>query len=78
MAKSSEFVPVVGRTADGGTVWYTGKSGAAFVSPDPNQAFMGYILEGARRRATFLNRGFALTGIWFVACTGDLTESVHS
>lgn len=70
------FVPVVGRAANGDTVWYTGKAGAAFVSADAADAFKGYSLEGARNRATILNRGTILHGIRFVACTGDLAVEV--
>jgi hypothetical protein len=66
------FVPVIGRTQDGQTVWYTGRAGAGFVSADPNEAFKGYSLERARNRALNLNRGTCLHGIYFVACTGDL------
>jgi hypothetical protein len=71
---SLNLVPIVGRTANGGTVWYTGRAGAAFVSADRADAFMGYSLEGARNRATILNRGTAFHGIRFVAVAGDLAE----
>jgi len=71
------FVPVIGRTAQGGTVWYTGKAGDAFVSVNAADAFRGYSLEGARRRAALLNRGAELHGIWFIACTGDAAAEVR-
>lgn len=72
MNSNTQFVPVIGRAANGDTVWYTGKAGAAFVSADAVDAFQGYSLEGARNRATMLNRGTVVHGIRFVACTGDL------
>ena len=68
------FIPVVGRTADGKTVWYTGKAGSEFVSSDPKAAFKGYSVDNARRRALQLNRMTPMHGIYFVACTGDMAE----
>jgi hypothetical protein len=73
----TNFVPVIGRTADGSTVWYTGKAGAEFISANPKDAFMGYSLDGARNCAMRLNRMTALHGVYFVACVGDLAELVR-
>jgi hypothetical protein len=72
----SRYVPIVGRRSDGSTVWYTGRSGQAFVSENACDAFLGYSLEGARAKATRLNVMTPLHGIWFVACVGDLASSV--
>jgi hypothetical protein len=69
----NQTIAVLGRTADGNTVWYTGRAGAAFVSTDPSEAFR-YSVDGARRRALNLNRGTAFHGIRFVAVVGDLAE----
>lgn len=66
-------VPIIGRNSSGQTVYYTGKAGKYFVSPNPQDAFMGFSLEGARRKALQLNRtdsaGFA-GGFRFVALVG--------
>lgn len=56
-----------GTTAQGEVVWFTGRAGAQFVSPNEAEAFAGYSLEGARRKAMQLNRATALHGICFVA-----------
>ena len=75
MSNSSDnMVPVVGRTNDGKTVWYTGRAGAAFVSPNAADAFVGYSPEHARVRAALLNAGTPLHGIHFYA--GDLAKEV--
>jgi hypothetical protein len=58
---------VVGRLADGSTVYYTGRAGLAFISPNAAEAFGGYSLDGARRMATTLNRGMAFHGVRFHA-----------
>lgn len=68
--------PIVGRTANGDTVWYTGKAGDGFVFPNPRDAFLGYNVEGARRVATNLNRMASVHGIRFVAVAGDLLDQV--
>jgi hypothetical protein len=65
------FVPVIGRCANGSTVWYTGRAGSGFISGNPKDAFLGYSLEGARRCATNLNRMTPAHGVYFVACVGD-------
>ncbi len=67
-------IPVVGVTKDGDRVWYTGKAGEGFVSANPQDAFLGYSLEGARNRAKNLNRMVGIHGIWFVACVGELNN----
>lgn len=66
--------PVMGRGADGETVWYTGRAGKEFVSHDPKDAFTYGAIEGARNRAKSLNVGAPIHGIWFVAPTGDVLE----
>ena len=71
---NEQYTPIVGRKADGSTVWYTGRSGEGFVSPNAKEAFLGYTVEGARLRALVLNRMTPLHGIHFVACVGDLAE----
>jgi hypothetical protein len=77
MNTTANFVPVIGRTAEGSTVWYTGKAGEQFISADPHEAFMGYSLDGARNRAKNLNRMTPMHGIYFVACVGDLAKLVN-
>jgi hypothetical protein len=72
-----KMVPIVGRTADGKTVWYTGRAGDGWVSSNPKEAFLGFSLEGARSRATQFNRMTAVHGIYFVACAGDLALEVQ-
>jgi len=73
----NEMVPIVGRTAEGGTLWYTGRAGEGFVSTNPKEAFLGYSLEGARNCAARLNRMTPVHGIRFVACVGDLAKEVR-
>lgn len=63
-------IAVLGRTASGETVWYTGRAGAGFISTDARDAFR-YSIDGARARALNLNRGTAFHGIRFVAVVGD-------
>jgi hypothetical protein len=58
---------VRGVKADGTEVFYTGRAGDGFVSPDRADAFYGYTLEGARRQAAVLNQGTGIHGIRFVA-----------
>lgn len=70
------YIPITGVYADGSRVWYTGKAGSAFVSPNPKEAFLGYYLEGAQRCAARLNKMTALHGIRFIACQGDLYKEV--
>ena len=67
-------VPILGRRADGSTVWYTGRAGQAFVSENACDAFLGYSLEGARAKAMRLNVMTPMHGIRFVAVTGDLAK----
>lgn len=71
-------VPVIGRTAAGETVWYTGRAGKGFVSALAGDAFLYETVEAARRRASILNRGTLLHGIWFVACVGDLAAEARA
>lgn len=63
-------VAIKGVDAQGKTVWYTGRAGAGFVSPDKGEAFLGYNGEGAARQAKSLNRGSAIHGIRFEADLG--------
>lgn len=69
----SNYIPIIGHNSSGQTVYYTGKAGKHFVSSNPQDAFMGFSLEGARRKALQLNRtasaGFA-GGYRFVALAG--------
>ena len=51
----------------GNEVFYTGKAGPAFVSPDESEAFDAFNLEGARRKATILNRMTKIHGYRFTA-----------
>jgi hypothetical protein len=66
--------PITGVTKEGKRVWYTGKSGPAFVSENHKDAFLGYTMVGARRRAAILNGMTKIHGIHFVAVAGDLLE----
>jgi len=70
--------PIVGRTINGDTVFYTGRAGEGWVSANPAEAFMGFSLEGARKRAIYLNRGLQLHGIFFIVPTGDLLHEVRA
>jgi hypothetical protein len=65
------LVPIRGLTASGEVLWWTGRAGAEFVSPNEAEAFRGFTLEGARRKAAALNRGTAAHGILFVAVAGE-------
>ena len=58
---------VIGRKSDGSTVYYTGRSGQAFISESSLEAFQFDTLEYARHRATVLNRMSTLHGILFIA-----------
>ena len=67
---------VIGRKADGSTVWYTGRAGQAFVSDSERDAFAFDTLRYARHRATLLNRMSELHGVRFIVpvpceCTGE-------
>jgi hypothetical protein len=56
---------VVGRKADGDTVYYTGRAGERFVSDQIGDSFGYLTLDGARNRAKILNVGSPMHGIWF-------------
>ena len=71
-------VPVIGRTTDGSTVWYTGRAGQASMSTDAREAFVYATVEEARHRAALLNRMTPLHGVSFVACVGDQRNEVLS
>lgn len=62
-----DYFFVVGRTADGATVYYTGKAGHGFISKGIGDAFMYGSLDEARRRAGNLNRATPTHGIRFFA-----------
>jgi hypothetical protein len=64
--------PIKGIKADGSVVWFTGRAGDNFVSAKRADAFTGFNVEGARRKATTLNRGTVLHGIRFVAVSPDV------
>jgi hypothetical protein len=65
---TTETYIIRGRHANGtGEVFYTGRAGQEWVNPDRREAFTGYSLEGARRKARCLNEYCALHGYWFVA-----------
>lgn len=61
------YTPIMALDANGYRAWYTGKAGLLFVDADQKNAFMGFSLEGARRKATVLNRMTAMHGWYFVA-----------
>lgn len=61
------LVPVRGKDKDGNVVWWTGKAGNDFVSTDRADAFVGYIFEGAQRKADCLNRATRFHGYHFAA-----------
>jgi hypothetical protein len=62
---------VIGRKADGSTVYYTGKAGQAFVSEHSADAFGFDTLEYARHRAMVLNRTMELHGVRFIVPCGE-------
>jgi hypothetical protein len=57
---------VVGRTAEGNTVYYTGKAGKDFISPQMCDAFEYSSIDRARHRASLLNQGTDLHGVRFI------------
>jgi hypothetical protein len=71
---NATYTPVTGVNKDGIRVWYTGKAGEAFVSTNHADAFLGYDLHGARRRAEILNRMTPIHGIRFMAVAGSLLD----
>ena len=77
-SNTDRYIPIVGRTASGETVWYTGRAGQGWISPDPKEAFLGFSLEGARSRAKQFNQMEFVHGIWFTACLGDMAEEVYT
>ena len=64
-------VPLRAVSTDGKVFWWTGKAGAAWVSPDRSQAHVALSLEGARRKALQFNKMSALHGLYFVAVSGN-------
>lgn len=58
---------VAGTDRRGQTLYYTGRSGELFVSPDRRQAFIGWAESGAQGCASNLNRGTIIHGITFRA-----------
>lgn len=65
------LVPIRALDASGNEFWWTGKAGAAWVSRDRADAFVGFTLEGARRKAALFNGRSAITGLHFVAVAAD-------
>jgi hypothetical protein len=57
---------VRGLTRDGKEVFYTGRAGDAFVSPDRFQAFECETIATARERAKRFNRYTEIHGIHFI------------
>ena len=62
---------VIGRTEQGNTVYYTGRAGQLFVSPESGKAFDYPTLESARRRAMNLNQMTPIHGIRFFVPSVD-------
>lgn len=62
---------VRGVTVVGDVVYYTGRAGEGWVSANRAEAFAGYSLEGARRKALQLNRHTDGHGVRFVAILRD-------
>lgn len=58
---------VTGSDASGKKVYYTGRAGEWFISPDRAQAFIGWYESGAQNVATRLNRGTPFHGVTFRA-----------
>jgi hypothetical protein len=55
-----------GVSIDGAVKYYTGRAGADnWLSPDIKNAFGYQSLEGARRKATSMNRMTQIHGVWF-------------
>lgn len=55
----------------GEEVWYTGRAGEQFVSTERCDAYEGFDLHGARRKAAALNRMTMVHGIHFMAPCPD-------
>lgn len=72
---TSDFFAIRGVSADGSECWFTGKAGDAFVSPNRADAFLGFNLEGARRKAAALNNATVLHGIHFMVPVSDIAEA---
>lgn len=68
-ASAPTFEVAVLRAVDdrGNAKFYTGRAGQDWLSADVREAFRGYSLEGARRKAMTFNAGMALHGWRFVA-----------
>jgi hypothetical protein len=69
------FPIIRGLDRTGNEVFYTGRAGSAFVSTDKMEAFTGYSIEGARRKATQLNEATCLHGIRFVAISPEVQQA---
>lgn len=65
--QTTQFVPIKGTDASGNTVWYTGRAGAGWISPNRKDAFMGYSADGAARYASRFNETTPIHGIRFEA-----------
>jgi len=62
---------VAGTDANGVTWYCTGRAGAAWVSRDPKDAFVGWYESGATLKAERLNSIKALHGLNFRAIEGS-------
>ena len=62
---------VRGLRRNGDEVFYTGRAGTGFVSPDVRDAFVYISHPSARNRATTLNHTEPIHGIWFIAMQAD-------
>lgn len=59
-----------GVTANGSVVYYTGRAGDGWISPEKSEAFQ-YALPHARQRAVQFNRNTSLHGIHFMGIKED-------
>ena len=57
---------IIGKTAEGKVVYYTGKAGDGWISDKMKDAFIGYSLEGARNKAKNFNQMTAVHGIHWI------------
>ena len=64
---------ILGTTADGAEVFYTGRAGDGWVSADVKEAFRYDSLEQARRKAMIFNQATPLHGIRFMVPCGERT-----
>lgn len=65
---------VKGIYENGQTVYYTGKAGRDWLTENRNEAFTGYSLDGARRKALQFNKMTDFHKIRFVAVSLELNQ----